>query len=99
VAGLVEPNPDVNLGLPIRRIYIPTDGSVPAESHVRTTVAAVLPTAIVNSDRAPIQWDFSAAFVEVAGIVGGGILAAVVFSTIALPLLALTTRHDTIRYE
>lgn len=36
---------------------------------------------------------------EVFGYVGGGVLAALVFSTLALPLLDATTRYDAVRYE
>jgi hypothetical protein len=35
----------------------------------------------------------------VYGLIGAGVLAALLFSTIALPLLSLTTRHDAVRFE
>jgi hypothetical protein len=36
---------------------------------------------------------------EVYGLIGGAVLAALVFSAIALPLLTVTTRHDAVRFE
>ena len=32
-------------------------------------------------------------------LIGGGVLAALLFSTLALPLLGLTTRHDAVRFD
>ena len=36
---------------------------------------------------------------DVYGLIAGGVLAAFAFSTIALPLLNTTTRHDAVRFE
>lgn len=36
---------------------------------------------------------------EVFGYVGSGVLAALLFSALALPLLDVTTRHESVRYE
>ena len=36
---------------------------------------------------------------DLYGFIGGGVLAALLFSTLALPLLDLTTRHDAVRFE
>jgi len=36
---------------------------------------------------------------QVFAFIGGGVLAAVVFSALALPLLNVATRHDAVRYE
>jgi hypothetical protein len=33
------------------------------------------------------------------GYVGGGVLAALLFSTLGLPLLGLVTRHEAVRFE
>jgi hypothetical protein len=188
---MVEPDPNLGRGLFVTTLYIPTDGSVAAESRVRTAVAAAVPNALVNSDRAPEQWDFKLYFADLdrlfrvaavfvllvgafgltAAMVGGlierrrsftllrasgvrlgelrrtvfletaatmaiasaagaavglvlayvvtrqasvdwrwpglevllavaaGVVAALLFSMLALPLLAHTTRHDGIRYE
>jgi len=51
-AGMTEPEPDFGT-LPIRHIYIPTDGSAAAESRIRNQVADLVPNAIVNSNRHP----------------------------------------------
>jgi hypothetical protein len=53
--------------------------------------------AYASVQQSTMEWRWPG--LEVAGVVSGGIFAALVFSMIALPLLALTTRHDTIRYE
>ena len=36
---------------------------------------------------------------DIYAYVGGGVLAALLFSTLALPLLNAATRHDAVRYE
>jgi ABC-type antimicrobial peptide transport system permease subunit len=51
-----EPEPDFAT-LPVRYIYIPTDGSAAAESRVRNQIAEIAPNAIVNSDRHPESTD------------------------------------------
>lgn len=182
------PNPEYGV---VDFLYVETDGSLAAENRVRTIVANLIPNAIVNSDRDPIDnpaetflvavvrlgavaaffiviigaFGFSAAMVgglverrrpfallrasgvhlgelrrsvfletavttaaislagagvgmllafgasrqastgwrwpgfEVFGLIGAGVLAAIVFSTVALPLLSLTTRPDAVRFE
>ncbi|WBB70055.1 FtsX-like permease family protein [Micromonospora sp. WMMD812] len=172
-------------------ILVPTDGSLAAENRVRTRAANLVPNAIINSNRDPIDYNLETFFrdldrlaavaalfvllvgafglaasmvggvverrrpfallrasgvylgelrravmletaatmavVSVAGVgigmllaygsarqggvdwrwpvpemyafIGGGVLAALLFSTLALPLLSLTTRHDTVRFE
>jgi hypothetical protein len=189
-SGLTEPEPDFET-LPVHQIFIPTDGSPAAESRVRNQVAALVPNAIVNSDRHPESFDDIAVppgvgdLVKVAGLfvlllaaigltagitagllerrrpfallracgvrlgelrrvvfletaatmaitsavgvgigmllayaatrraglawrwpdveiyayAGGAVLAAVLLSTLALPLLSAATRFDAIRYE
>jgi ABC-type antimicrobial peptide transport system permease subunit len=172
-------------------IYIPTDGSLAAENRVRTQAANLVPNAIINSSRDPVDYNLETFFrdldrfavvaaffvliigafglaasmvgglierrrpfallrasgvylselrrsvlfetaatmavvsvvgvgigmllaygstrqggadwrwpgADVYGLIGGGVLAALLFSTIALPLLSLTTRHDAVRFE
>ena len=172
-------------------VYIPTDGSLAAENRVRTQAANLVPNAIINSNRDPIDHQLETFFldmnrlaaiaalfvlivgafglaasmvgglierrrpfallrasgvrlgelrrsvlletaatmvvVSVAGVgtgmllaygsaqqgrvdwrwpgpdlygfIGGGVLAALLFSAIALPLLSLTTRHAAVRFE
>ncbi len=172
-------------------LYIPTDGSLAAENIVRTKVANLVPNAIINSDRDPVDYNLETFFrdmdrfaavaaffvliigafglaasmvgglierrrpfallrasgvylselrrsvlletavtmalvsvvgvgigmllaygstlqggadwrwpgADVYGLIGGGVLAALIFSTIALPLLNITTRHDAARFE
>jgi hypothetical protein len=189
-SGMLEPGP-VGPGQFIIELYVPTDGSLAAENRVRTAVANLVPNAIINSDRDPVDYgletfffDFdrlgrvAALFVLIVGAFGlaaamiggllerrrpfallhasgvrvgqlrravllettatmlltsvagaavglilafsasrqatvdwrwpgadaigavaGGVVAALVFSTLALPLLSRTIRHDGIRYE
>ncbi|MGE5828854.1 MAG: FtsX-like permease family protein [Micromonosporaceae bacterium] len=172
-------------------VFIPTDGSLAAENRVRTQAANLVPNAIINSSRDPVDHNLETFFqdvdqlaavaalfvlivgafgltasmvgglierrrplallrasgvrlgelrrsvlletaatmaaVSVAGVgvgmllaygsarqggvhwrwpgpdlygfIGGGVLAALLFSAIALPLLSLTTRHDAVRFE
>jgi len=192
-AASVEPllSGDARVPAFVEFIYISTDGSLAAENRVRTRVASLVPNAIVNSERDPVDRELStffrdtdrlsaiaALFVlavgafglaaamvgglverrrpfamlrasgvhlrelrrsvlletaatmavvsatgvgvgmllayasarqggvdwrwpgpELYGFVGGGLLAALLFSAIALPLLSLTTRHDAVRFE
>ena len=58
--ALTEPEPDFAT-LPIVEIYIPTDGSLAAENRVRVQAANLVPNAIINSDRDPV--DFGGGFV------------------------------------
>jgi hypothetical protein len=190
-SGFVEPPPGAPPSTVVPHVYVPTDGSLAAENRVRTRAANLVPNAIINSDRDPIDrnletffrdmdrlgavaalfvllvgaFGLSASMVggvierrrpfallrasgvhlgelrravlletaatmavvsvaavgvgmllayasarqggvgwrwpgpEMYALVGSGVLAALVFSTLALPLLSLTTRHDAVRFE
>jgi hypothetical protein len=190
-AGFVEPAPGMPPSSFTDLVYVPTDGSLAAENRIRTKAANLVPNAIVNSDRDPIDRNLetffhdlerlaavAALFIliigafglatsmvgglierrrpfallrasgmhlgelrrtvlletavtmaatsvvgvgigmllaygstlregvdwrwpgpEVYGLVGAGVLAALIFSSVALPLLNMTTRHDAVRYE
>jgi ABC-type antimicrobial peptide transport system permease subunit len=189
--GFVEPAPGPRPSGAVDLLYIPTDGSLAVENRVRTEAANLVPNAIINSDRDPIDYELETFFqdmdrfaaiaalfvliigafglaasmvgglierrrpfvllrasgvhlgelrravllettatmavvsvlgagigmllaygstrqggadwrwpgAEVYGLIGGGVLAALLFSTIALPLLNVTTRHDNLRFE
>ncbi|MEV6299004.1 FtsX-like permease family protein [Actinoplanes sp. NPDC051861] len=182
---------DGSIPVTVVEIYLPTDGSLAAENRIRNEAAALVPNAIVNSDRDPVDGDglaffnglrpmasLACLFVLVvgacalaAGMVGGlaerrrpfallrasgvrmselrrvvllevtapmvitsligvglglvtsyaasrggtgewrwpditvyatvagGLLAAILFASLALPLLSSTTRHNAVRYE
>jgi hypothetical protein len=190
-SGFVEAAPGYRPTGITSLLYIPTDGSLAAENRVRTRAANLVPNAIINSNRDPIDrnletyfrdmdrlgavvalfvliigaFGLSAAMVgglverrrpfallrasgmhlgelrrsvlletaatmtvtsvagvgigmllaygatlqgganwrwpgaDVYGLIGAGLLAALLFSTVALPLLSLTTRHDAVRFE
>jgi hypothetical protein len=189
--GYAEPTKPIGPNATIELIYITTDGSLAAENRLRTRAANLVPNAIINSNRDPIDRNLetffrdldrfatvAALFVliigafglaasmvgglierrrsfallrasgvrlgelgravllettatmavvsvvgvgvgmllaygstrqagvawrwpgpDVYGLVAAGVLAALIFSTIALPLLKLTTRHDAVRFE
>jgi hypothetical protein len=188
--GSVEPGVGSE-DLMVSLVFIPTDGSLAVENRVRTQAANLVPNAIINTDRDPVDHNLETLFTDVNrlitvaglfvllmgafgltagmvggllerrrpfallrasgmrlgelrqivfletaatmvltsaigvglglvlayvestrdggtwawpdpavfGYVGGGVLAALVFSTLALPLLNATTRHDAVRYE
>ena len=190
-SGFIEPAPGYQPAGAVGLLYVPTDGSLAAENRVRTRAANLVPNAIINSDRDPIDYNLETFFqdmdrlaavaalfvliigafglaasmvgglierrrpfallrasgvylselrrsvlletaatmavvsvvgvgigmllaygstrqggvdwrwpgADVYGLIGGGVLAALLFSTIALPLLSLTTRHDAVRFE
>jgi ABC-type antimicrobial peptide transport system permease subunit len=191
-SGVIEPwNPGPWPYGTVGQLYVPTDGSLAAENRIRTKVANLVPNAIINTDRDPIDYGLdtffqdmdrfgavAALFVlivgafgltasmvgglierrrpfallrasgvhlgelrravlletaatmtmvsvagvaigmllayastrqgdvawrwpgpDVYGLIAGGVLAALLFSTIALPLLNVTTRHDAVRFE
>jgi hypothetical protein len=50
-----------------------------------------------SSRQGRVNWRWPGA--EMYSLIGGGVLAALLFSTLALPLLTVTTRHDAIRFE
>jgi len=185
-----EPGPGAE-DLHVLDVYIPTDGTLATENRVRTQAANLLPNAIINTDRDPVDYNLETLFTDfsrlvsvaallvllmgavgfTAGIIGGllerrrpfallratgmrigelrrvvlletsvtmvvtsavgvalgmalayaqsrrdgapwawpdaeifgyagaGVLAALIFSTFALPLLGAMTRHDAVRYE
>lgn len=189
-SGLVEP-PGGFAPRGVGPIFIPTDGSLAAENRARTEAANLVPNAIINSDRDPVDHNLETFFrdmdrlaavaalfvlviggfglvasmvgglierrrpfallrasgvrlgelrravlletavtmtvvsvvgagvgmllaygstrqgaadwrwpgADVYGLIGGGLLVAILFSTLALPLLSLTTRHDAVRFE
>jgi hypothetical protein len=189
--AFTEPAPGSPQSGAVDLVYVPTDGSLAAENRVRTEVANLVPNAIINSNRDPIDYNLETFFqdmdrlaavaalfvliigafglavsmvgglierrrpfallhasgvylgelrravlletaatitvvsvvgagigmllaygsaqqggvhwrwpgVDVYGLIGGGVLAALVFSTIALPLLNITIRHDAVRFE
>jgi hypothetical protein len=53
--------------------------------------------ALVSSRQTNVDWQWPG--LDTYGSVIGGVAAALLFSTLALPLLSLATRHDAIRYE
>ena len=50
-----------------------------------------------STQQGGVAWRWPGA--DVYGLIGGGVLAALLFSAIALPLLNVTTRHDAVRFE
>jgi hypothetical protein len=62
-SNLAEARPS-DAGLPVSEVYIPTDGTLAAEGRIRNQVASLVPNAIVNSDRDPVDYGLETAFVD-----------------------------------
>jgi hypothetical protein len=191
VEPLITPGTDAGPGVIVHELFIPTDGSLADENRIRTRAANLVPNAIINTHRDPVDYGLETFFLDfdrlgrlaglfvliigafgltasmIAGLVerrrplallraagvrvgelrrslfletaatmlltsvvgaavglllaygasgqsnvdwrwpgldllafiGSGVLAALAFSTIALPLLDRTTRHDAVRFE
>jgi len=189
-SGLIEPATGAR-AVTVLEVYIPTDGTLAAENRVRTQAANLVPNAIINTDRDPVDYQLETFFVDlgrlgriaalfvllvaacgltagmigslvqrrrpfallhasgmrigelrqavfletaatmvitsalgvalglifayaaarqggvafrwpgldVFALVGSGVLATLIFSTFALPLVKAATKHDAIRYE
>jgi hypothetical protein len=53
--------------------------------------------AYASTRQSGVAWQWPGG--EMYLLIGTGVVAAMLFSAIALPLLSLTTRHDAIRFE
>nr|MDT0663495.1 ABC transporter permease [Micromonospora sp. DSM 115978] len=103
VAGLIERRrpfallraSGVYLGELRRAVLFETAVTMTVVSVVGTGIGMLLAYASVRQGGAHWRWPG----VEVYGLIGGGVLASLLFSAIAMPLLSLTTRHDTVRFE
>ena len=85
----------VRLGELRRSVFLETAATMAAVSLVGAGVGMLL--AYGASRQAGVDWRWPGP--EVYGLIGGGVLAALAFSTIALPLLSLSTRQDAVRFE
>jgi ABC-type antimicrobial peptide transport system permease subunit len=78
-----------------RAVLLETAATMTAISVVGAGVGMLL--AYGAARQGGVEWRWPG--VEVYGLIGGGVLAALLFSAIALPLLNVTTRHDAVRFE
>jgi hypothetical protein len=78
-----------------RSVLLETAATMTVVSIVGVGIGMLL--AYGSTQQGGVAWRWPGA--DVYGLVGGGVLAALVFSTIALPLLNMTTRHDAVRFE
>ncbi len=85
----------IHLGELRRAVFLETAATVAVISVVGAGVGMLL--AYGASRQAAVDWRWPG--LDVYGLIGGGVLAALLFSTVALPLLSLTTRHDAVRFE
>ncbi len=85
----------VHLGELRRAVLLETAATMAVVSVVGLGVGMLL--AYASARQGGVDWRWPGP--DVYGLIGGGLLAALLFSAIALPLLSLTTRHDAVRFE
>lgn len=83
IAGLTEPEPDFAT-LPVREVYIPTDGSLAAENRVRNQVASLVPNAIINSERDPVDHTGGGMFADFGRLINIATLFVLLLATVGL---------------
>ena len=59
---MTEPAPGSSTSSVVDLVYVPTDGSLAAENRVRTQAANLVPNAIINSNRDPIDYNLETFF-------------------------------------
>ncbi len=85
----------LRLGELRRLVFLETAATMLGTAAVGVGLGLV--TAYAAARQGDVGWRWPG--LDVFGYVGGGVLAALIFSTLALPLLDATTRPDTVRYE
>jgi len=103
VAGLIERRrpfallraSGVYLGELRRSVLLETAATMTVVSVVGTGLGMLL--AYISVRQGGVQWRWPGA--DVYGLVAGGVVAALLFSSLALPLLNASTRHDAVRFE
>jgi hypothetical protein len=85
----------VHLGELRRTVLLETAAPMAVVSVAGVGVGMLL--AYGSSRHSGVDWRWPGP--EFYGFIGGGLFAALPFSTLALPLLSLTTRHDAVRFD
>jgi len=85
----------VHLGELRRVVLLETAATMCVVSVAGAAIGTVL--AYASFRQGGVGWRLPG--LDVYGLIAGGVLAAFVFSTLALPLLNTTTRHDAVRFE
>jgi hypothetical protein len=85
----------VRLGELRRIVFLETAAAMLFTSVLGVGIGLLLAYATVRQGGAIWRWPDR----EVYLYVGSGVLAALIFSTFALPVLKATTRYDAIRFE
>jgi hypothetical protein len=85
----------VYLGELRRTVLLETAATITVVSVVGVGIGMLL--AYGSALQGGVHWRWPG--LDVYGLIGGGVLSALLFSTLALPLLNITTRHDAIRFE
>jgi hypothetical protein len=85
----------VHLGLLRRAVLLETAAPMAVVSAAGVGVGMLLAYGAARQGGADWRWPGP----DLYGFIGAGVLAALLFSAIALPLLNLTTRHDAVRFE
>jgi hypothetical protein len=78
-----------------RVVLLETAAAMAATSALGAALGVLAAYAVSRFGGRPWQWPGA----EVLGYLAGGVLAALVFSSLVLPLLDAVTRHDAVRYE
>ena len=78
-----------------RAVLLETAAAMTVVSVVGAGIGMLL--AYASAQQGGVQWRWPGW--DVYGLIASGVLAALLFSTIALPLLNITTRHDNVRFE
>ena len=78
-----------------RTVLLETAATMTVVSVVGAGIGMLL--AFAAAQQGGVQWRWPGW--DVYGLIGGGVLAALLFSLIALPLLNITTRQDDVRFE
>jgi ABC-type antimicrobial peptide transport system permease subunit len=85
----------VHMGELRRSVLLETAGTMTVVSVAGAALGMLL--AYSSARQGGVAWRWPGP--DMYGFLGGGVLAALLFSAIALPLLNLTTRHDAVRFE
>ena len=68
----------------VLQVYVPTDGSLAAENRVRTRTANLVPNAIINTDRDPVDYHLEQTFADFDRLGGVAALFVIILGACGL---------------